>query len=154
MKEKIYVHYGHEKFEPEKLLNRKRDPFLQKYKPTGLWGSPVDSEWGWIDWCKSEGFRPERLKTSFKFKIDPSARILEVRNPDDVRSYIIAEEHRFPDDTIFYDYSLDTSQIEKEYDGMEVYMNDNYNELHNTPIFYVWDVDSLVVWNPDMVIPQ
>jgi len=37
---------------------------------------------------------------------------------------------------------------------MEVYMNDNYNELHNTPIFYVWDVDSLVVWNPDMVIPQ
>ena len=48
--------------------------------------------------------------------------------------------------------NLDMQKIKSKYDGMEVYMDQNYVELHNSNMFNVWDVDSLVIWNLDKVI--
>ena len=150
---KKYIHYGHDKFQPEKLINRPRDPYMQLYKPAGLWASPVDSEWGWKDWCEREEFDLERLTTHFTFALSPDARVLEIHHADDIKDYLIAnEEHWGPER--WYNYTLDTKAIERDYDAMEVYMSDNYTELHDTSIFYIYDVDSLVVWNPDVIIAE
>lgn len=50
-----FIHYGHTKFNIKKFDNIKN-----KYgnKPDGgLWLSPVNSKWGWKDWCESERFK-------------------------------------------------------------------------------------------------
>ena len=47
-----------EKFIPVK--NRDNKPF------GGLWASPVNSEWGWEDWCKSENWGD--LSSVFEFE--------------------------------------------------------------------------------------
>jgi len=48
------IHYGSTSFDPKKF-----NPVLNSYiKPTGgLWTSPIDSEFGWKDWCTAEDFR-------------------------------------------------------------------------------------------------
>jgi len=154
MTPKIYIHYGHDKFDPERLKTTRipGDTFIRAYKPSGLWGSPTDSKLGWKDWCECEQFNINRLNKSFKFCIKPDAKVLEVREVWDVDDYLISTKHTYGNNT-WFELTLDTDKIEKDYDAMEVYMNDNYYDLHNSDIFYLWDVDSIVVWNPDVVVP-
>ena len=42
----------------------------QHSKPVGgLWASPVDSAWGWADWCREQDFRLERLAVGIQLEI-------------------------------------------------------------------------------------
>ena len=111
----------------------------------GLWGSPVDCKFGWKDWCESEDFRTDTLDRYFVFKVKDGARIFIVRKNNDVSDYLYTP----------YLYSsagtyIDFNKIMKEYDGIELIHGYNYWDLHYG-YFYSWDVDSIVVWNPDVI---
>jgi len=57
------------KFKPIKNLNW--------IKPEGgLWSSPIDSEWGWKDWCMAEEFNIEKLSTYFQFTFKGKAFVI------------------------------------------------------------------------------
>lgn len=59
------ITYGCGNFDPEKFINIKNARFI---KPNGgLWSSPVDSQYGWKEWCQSECFYTETLEEYFKF---------------------------------------------------------------------------------------
>ena len=49
------VHYGSAKYRPESFREISDVPFSKK-PSGGLWCSPVESEWGWKDWCESESY--------------------------------------------------------------------------------------------------
>jgi len=49
----------------------------------GLWASPVDSKWGWKDWCERENFG--KLDSSFMFKLKPNAKIYVVDDLNDLK---------------------------------------------------------------------
>ena len=48
---------------------------------------------------------------------------------------------------------IDFEKIYQEYDGMELYMIENYSEFYNSYLFNSYDVDSLIIWNLDKIIP-
>ena len=56
---------------------------------------------------------------------------------------------------ISHDYeTLNREKLYRHYDGMMVWMGDNWHELHNNFLFWMWDVDSIVIWNPDVIISK
>ena len=54
----------------------------------------------------------------------------------------------------FVDYKLNLEKIYKHFDAMELHLSDDRNGLRDTNVFYGWDVDSIVVWNPDVIVSE
>lgn len=160
-KERVYIHYNSDKYDKERLRRAVNDPekhYLEdslQYKPHGLWASPEKCDLSWKEWCEDDDFYIERLEKSFKFKLSPKARILRINRLKDAYKHIVVEVRHFIfDPDLSYTYQkLDIAQIYHYYDGMEVIMSNDYINLHHNRIFYWWDVDSLCVWNPDVIIP-
>lgn len=159
MASKIYRHYGAVVFDSTHELGGGH-----MGKPDGLWASPkksYDCSYTWKDFCISEEFRLESLKHYFDFRLKKGTRILRIHSISDIIPYLEKKDdydeysREFPllaKDPTFHK-KLNMKRIHKQFDGMEVYMGQNYSEFHYSDMFNVWDVDSLVIWNLDRVIP-
>ena len=158
MSSKVYRHYGANHFDPTHKLGGGH-----MGKPNGLWASPkksYDRSYTWKDFCIGEEFHLESLKRYFDFRLKKGTRILRIHSISDIIPYLEKEDNyeeyseEFPllaKDPTFHK-KLNMEIIHKQFDGMEVYMGQNYSELHFSNMFNVWDVDSLVIWNLDRVI--
>ena len=147
---KTSIHYGSDTFEPRNYGSMKLR-CLSYDKPTGLWASPIDSEWSWKDWCFSNNFHTERFDKSFQFTLKDDTKILKINRPEDISDYVIViDELSFSPEFPFY--GLDLDRIYTEYDAMEVTMSDHWGDMHNHRIFYTWDCDSIVIWNREKII--
>lgn len=150
---KEYIHYGSDKLCPELIVPGHS---FNPTKPNGLWASPVNSGWGWKEWCESEQWSPENFdwRKHFRFHLAEASKILEIHKEVDILPYLepkfITEKNCFGLKTDCTD-RLNISKLTIEFDGMEVFMSENWEELHYS-IFYSWDCDSLVVWNPDVIV--
>ena len=83
-----YVCYGNAKWDPEKWVEIENDTNWIKPRTGGLWSSPVDSEWGWIDWCKKEEFCTD-LENSpyFTFSLSPDSKVYSIDTPADLHYF-------------------------------------------------------------------
>lgn len=140
---KRYIHYGSDVYDKSRVV--KKHPDVVPCKPTfGLWASPVESTYrSWKDWCKGERFNLGDLEKYFTFTLSDNAKVLEVRNPSDINKYEVGTVLKFLT-TIDYD-----SILHDGYDAVEVYMN---HEMYY--YLYGWDCDSIVIFNPEIVIPD
>lgn len=142
---KIFIHYGTENFSLEKFEDIKKKRKYCLNKPAyGLWASPVNTNWGWKDWCKSENYRIDSFGKSFRFRLKNGSKILTVRMIRDIEPFLKREAN-----DPFYG-RIQFSEIMKKYDGLELIHGDHYMELHDGP-FYTWDCDSIVIWNPGVI---
>lgn len=156
-----YRHYGSNKFIYERFKDVVDRPIRETGKPNGLWASPIDSELSWYNWCMGENFHTEHLNEYFDFTIREDSRILNIYEEDDIIPYII--KHKYNMDFGLYVQGYDRpktdcadryniERLHEEFDGIELHLDQNYMNLRYT-IFYSWDVDSIVIWNPDIIIP-
>lgn len=142
-----FIHYGSEHFSKKMF----KGPIIKGLgsfnKPLrGFWGSPVNAKHSWRDFCLSEEFDVSSLDKHFKFKIKESARVLKVLNIKDLfslyRKYgVIGEYGR---------RALNWKKIVNEYDAMLLIIPDDFDLLYRLNLTS-WDVDSIVVFNPDIV---
>ena len=141
-----YIHYGHDSFDKE-LFNPIKNSSWQNKPRGGLWSSPIDSERGWRNWCEGEGFRLDKLNDHFTFTIKDTARVLRIDNKDNLDDIPILHKDRsvFPNE---YDYYLDFKKITKDYDAI---LFDLTSDPRLYWSMYGWDVDTLLVLNPDIV---
>lgn len=168
MKDTIYIHYGSDHFDKRKF-HKIRNCILgdigEKPKAgTGMWASPVDSETTWREWCEEEDFHTESLLSSFSFKLFPTARVLYIRNSDELSAaketyqnyrwfdYIWRGDYSYIRSSMESKFCPDFERIANDYDAMYVRMwwemepnSGSYYQL------YGWDVDSLLVFNPNVV---
>lgn len=166
MEEKIYIHYGHDHFDPNIMGVLKNSPEVRwshwsKPEPcSGLWASPIDAEFGWKEWCEQEQFQLWGLDTSFKFKITKPESIYRVESKDDIMrmqdfvvpeqrdSYILTEQwdRKYAASSI----PLDFEELQRKgYRGLEVNMTKCpfvYSFL------YGWDCDSILIWDPSIIV--
>lgn len=138
---KTYIHYGNTSFDPTKTTNPRWD------KPAGFWASPVCSKWGWKDFLETENWRTETLNKSFQFRLKKGTRILKIHKVQDIYPYLKEQKKTLLD----WKWQLDHDALKRNYDGMEVFISDCWGLFHNHPLFWSWDVDSLVIWNMDKV---
>lgn len=148
-KDTLFVHMGHRHFDAQNgfrpIVNR--DHFV---KPMGgLWGSPVDSPYGWEEWVKDNNFNSltgnKYDGKQFSFKLTEAANVLEITSAGQLDNLPQIKD----DITSSCFVSLDFDKLAQEYDAMIVYISAD-NELYWK--LYGWDVDSILVFNPNVVI--
>lgn len=150
-----YVTYGiiKDKFSREKFYKiHKTLPCKPLY---GLWGSRVDAEYGWKDWCADSGFRECSDVNKMEFVLTKDSKILEVHCEENILPYIIRSYPCLNDCSVITHTDImdgiDFDKLKDEgYDGLELFISDDYLRLHNG-VFNTWDCDSIVVWNYDAI---
>ena len=146
----IFIHYGSKHFDKE-MFDRpivRGEPVRSLNKPlNGFWGSPVHSKKSWSHFCLTEKYNLSCLHKHFLFKLKDSARVLKVLNMRDLsylyRKYGIRIEYGRR--------SLDWKRIVKSYDAMILMLPDDFDQLLDFNLV-TWDVDSIVIFNPDVVV--
>lgn len=155
MKELEFIHYGSDRFDPlcfTKIQNRELSVINKPHG--GLWASPVTSKFGWIDWCKSEGYfiKDDQTK-SFTFKLREDAKVLIIDSKTDISN--------IPTLSVGFDWAMseniDFEQLSKQYDA--IFLTEEALSLDIcscfTPKqinFYGWDCESLLVLNQSCIL--
>jgi len=138
-----YIHYGSKKFTP-KLFH----PITNySVKPDGgLWASPVNAKYGWKEFCTREGFRVEKLRTSFKFTLAENANILRLTSAAQLNELPKAPNNIDKEyAAVFLDFEklmadgVDAIQVNITGDGL-------YNKLNG------WDCDSILILNKNIIM--
>ena len=146
----LFIHYGHKHFNKEMfespIYKGERVSCLNK-PSNGLWGSPVNSKKSWRNFCLAEDFNVSSLKKHFLFKIKESARVLKVLNNKDLFSLYRKYGIRGKDGR----RALDWKRIIRSYDAMVLMIPDDFDLVFDMRLSS-WDVDSVVVFNPDVVV--
>ena len=144
--DRVYRHYGSSVFDISKFIsitNRPGITFINK-PYGGLWASPVDSDNNWYKWCLSENFNIKSLDEYFDFTLKNNSKILSINKISDLNK-ITDHIEILPDFCIEVRVDFE-SLVEASYDV--VYAEYNYETAQ---IFYGWDVDTLLVLNPDCI---
>jgi hypothetical protein len=134
------IHYGSDKFIPEKVLPIENDWVKPK---GGLWTSPVDSKWGWKDWNESEQFVECDERNSFTLCLKPDINIFVIDSLEDLKNSPLIDWH-------FSKKILDFELIAQSYDA--IWLTENgLNETHlSFPIsLYGWDCETVLVLNSE-----
>lgn len=157
-KNKEFITYGII-FNPEKFqkLTTSTPRFYSLNKPRGgLWGSPIDSKWGWKDWCLAEGFRVSKLNSYTKWKVKSPNKIYVIDSKED----LIAVTNKYGEITSYSTFTTSIIPINfykmKEDGWKGVYLTEKGNfECHYDFPYkdgdYVglnaWDCESIIVWD-------
>ena len=142
---KVYIHYGakefqREKFNPVKNLNSPS----HLHKPyMGFWASATNAPFGWRDWNEQEEYRECDERNAFLFTLKEDARCLVID------SYDTAEriEKEFPR-MLEGKMGIDFEELSMHYDVID------YRHSKCGGAWDIWDCDSIVVMNPDVVIER
>jgi hypothetical protein len=151
--------YGKEKFDREKFLAPVNSGWIKPDKG-GLWTSPVrlDEETGtfttgWLEWCLSEDFRPETLKTYFEFKLDPQSRIAKIDGVEDLNN-LMSEHMDRSQMTLerMWRQVLDFEAMAYHFDAIYLTDKGQWDTRFSDPGLYGWDCESVLILNPEIVI--
>ena len=137
-----YIHYGSAKFDKSKFKVIENIQFFNKPNG-GLWGCEVGTKFGWKEFCELENIDWVNLSDSFEFELTPEARVLRLHNLDDYVEF--RSKYAINDIGIKLALGYDFERIAKEYDVIDFKVGELYMALHG------WDVDSIVVLNPDVI---
>lgn len=157
-----YIHYGDTKFDYDlfdRIRNRNESCGVLGIKPLGgLWATPKEASYiDWKKWCLSNEFNCDRLAYYFEFNLTQNAKIFHIANADDVYELVSLgccdlqpASYRYlnPTSEIPPVEKIDFEMLVKlGYDGFELHMNQNLYWA-----MYGWDCDTLLIFNPDVII--
>ena len=149
----VYIHYGAKSYDPDKVKPIENIPYFSKPNG-GFWASPIDAQWGWIDWCRAEDFRYYEDNEFFKFTLKDNAKVLHIYSIKDLEDLPkINQEEQFSLNSVY----LDFEKLKETYDAIELHLSeerdileDFWNRLYYK--LYGWDCDSILIMNPHVVI--
>ena len=138
----IVIHYGSKIYDPLKVKKIKND---DRNKPIGgLWTSPINSEFGWIDWCRCEEYTEYEPENSFKLLILPESNIYKIDSFQDLLSLPLIQK------TYMNKMVPDFEIIQKTIDAIWLTIKgENETRLASNPDLYGWDCESVLIMNPD-----
>lgn len=145
---KTYIHYGSKVYDVSLVTKG----LSVTSKPNGLWGTPEGNNYTWRDCCKANGYKKDVYKKDdfFRFTLSKEARILNIHKEEDIVKYIIPGEFRLKYTLTSIGDTLKIDELNNDYDAMEIYYEDDYDAFR-CGYFYLYDLSSIVVWNPDVI---
>jgi hypothetical protein len=138
------IHFGSPAYLPQTVKPIVNDNWS---KPKGgLWTSPVDSLWGWKDWCEFEQFRECDEDNSFKLQFKLDANILVIDCLQDLKklpmqTVVVTHEYqkKYPD------FEL----LAKQYDAIWLTeVGEQETRMSYPANLYGWDCESVLILNP------
>lgn len=150
MGSKKYIHYGHTEFRRDLFCPiQNRQMFSKPWG--GLWASPVDAKFGWIEWCEENHFREYSVSNCFEFTLSDEAKVLHIYSVDQLVDLPRTDE------TLANWVCLDFEQLLADgWDAVELHLSDeNRSGGFMDGLYwslYGWDCDSILVMNPEVVV--
>lgn len=118
----------------------------------GLWASEVDAQFGWKTWCEGEQYRTEHYTDDncFKFNLAENAKILTLSCIGDVE----ALPQLGAQDICGFKPNFEEIMA-MGYDAVDYRLSDDYGSAFDNLYWclYGWDCDSILVLNPNVIIP-
>lgn len=155
MKKEIYRHWGNNKFVLPYFTPITNNEFGNK-PHGGLYACPTkDVDISWDRWCKSNDFMTDRLNKHFDFTLKDNARVLEIKDKKDLLK--LKGIIDFNSDLFFIVKQIDFEKLAKDYDAIMVWIYRSTDCEENIICegmyywLYGWDVDTLLVLNPDII---
>lgn len=150
---KVFIAYGTDSYNQDKFkevdLNNYKSTYLNK-PIDGLWASPVNSKWGWKDWCESENWNTESLNKHFMFTLSPNSKIYVINTLRDLTK-ISTIKNQYG--TLIIDFK---KLIANNYDGIYVTLN-AVSKLRYAGAkiegLSSWDCESICVFNKNIIQP-
>lgn len=149
----IYIHYGSTSFNPEQNFPIKNERCWMKPKG-GLWASRKNASWGWKDWCKAEEFRDCVETEAFEFVLRDGANVANINTLEQLHNLPEMPKNQFSS----LSYNIDFEEcLRRGYDAIELcwygeeFHRNRKDDLHFN--LYGWDCDSIVILNPNVVVP-
>ena len=146
--DRVYRHYGSSTFDISKFVpirNRSEISCIATKPYGGLWASPIDSDADWYNWCLDNDFCIEELEKYFDFTLKDNSKIISIEKLSDLNQIkgCYATTKNFYNHVVINFEAL----VESGYDAIDFLINsETYWFL------YGWDVDSLLVLNPDCIV--
>jgi hypothetical protein len=140
------VHYGDSEYRPHSFRPISDEPFSKKPRG-GLWTSPVNSEFGWKDWCEAEGYSD--LEESFYLEFRGS--LLVIDSVEDLKKLPWIESVGYGAHSVVFQcfcvggFTYDAIHLTKK--GLE-------ETAFSKPFsLYGWDCECVLILNPDSIFP-
>lgn len=132
------IHYGKNPFDIglfEKVENGSRN------KPAGgFWTSPINSKFGWKDWCESANYGD--LSCSHAITYPSTCKILRINNEHDL-DYL----------PWLNSYKIDFEILVREgFDAMHLTVEGESATRHTFPrSLYGWDCETVLIFNSELI---
>ena len=140
----IFIHFGNTKFNKERFVIPKNRNFGNK-PIGGLWASPENADFGWKEWNDVEHYVECDPDNAFRFKLKKGTRLYEIHSKKDADMLPVVENNMA---LLYLGIGMDTydwEAIAKECDAVMYY--------EHSKCMYGWECDSILVLNPDVIIP-
>lgn len=146
----VYRNYGNgSNFDPTLWKDPKNGGWI-KPEIGGLWASPVDSKWGWKDWCEAEDFLDTSKQEYFDFCLSDDARVYTINTPTDIRIFKYAVSPFMSGYPIL---TIDFEGARKDYDAIFLSELGERTTRFSDPFsFYDWDCESILILNKEVII--
>lgn len=147
----VYRNYGNgSSFDPTLWKDPENGGLLIKPATGGLWASPIDSVWGWKDWCEAEDFLDTSKQEYFDFYLSDDARVYTINTPTDIR---IFKYTIFPFRPDYHILAIDFEGARKDYDAIFLSELGERTTRFSDPFsFYGWDCESILILNKEVII--
>jgi len=125
-------------------------------KPNGkhiLWCSPLNSVYGWIDWCKEEMPSWAEGKLIWKIVLNGSQKLYKINNYEDLAD--LAGKFPFAqDDTVVREFIF-WQDVAREYDGIWLTPEGAEFTRFSLPLtLYGWDCETVVLFKCREIIAR
>ena len=139
------IHYGSPKYKPELFKKVKNN--LYRNKPEfGLWTSPIDSKYGWKEWCKEENFRDCNKDESFIIEINIDKMLVIDKEPDLKKIPFLKSKYS-------YISGIDFEKLVKQYDAIHLTIEGELSTRWlNENNLYGWDCECVLILNKSCII--
>jgi hypothetical protein len=141
----LLIHYGASKFEFSKIAPIENKAWV---KPSGgLWTSPINSEWGWKEWCAAENFSDCRQENSFTVRLVRQARVFMIDSYKDLMSCPLVPS------SYSSNKSLNFQSIAMDYDAIWLTEKGQNETRFSVPVnLYGWDCETVLILNGQCIV--
>ena len=142
------IHYGANKFN-RGLFQPVENGNWIKPKSGGLWVSPIDSQFGWKEWCLNADFNIDKLAYNFTVKIKNDANGLIINSLLDLKEVI--QRLNMQTDAGYGFVCLDFELLSKHFNYIYLTEKGQIETRYSNPSLYGWDCESILIMNPDCI---
>ena len=136
------ITYGRDRFDLLKFNPIKNNHWV---KPLGgLWASPIDTEWGWREWCESENFHIKQLSEFFEFTLYGDVYVID--SLEDLKNLPIQKND--------YRTYVDFEKVIDRYDALWLTYRGQIETRMTDPDLYGWDCESILIFSPECIFPK
>ena len=158
-----FVSYGLSEYDPDLFNVIKNNKY--NIKPSGgLWTSPKESKYGWIDFCRDENYyKSGGFRTGFEFQLKPNSKVYIIDTFFDLIQIPYKIKDPLYSGISYHQNFIDYEKMAEEYDA--IWLTDNGERDTRLPemngLFdfdgcvinlYGWDCESLLILKKDCII--